>query len=184
MKNTLYIITGSPASGKTTLANKLSRQLGLPILSKDTIKEILFDDGTYSKQQYQQFDTTSYDLLFYFTNILLGQKISFILESNFKPHIHNAFFKKLQKKYSIRFIQILCIADTTELLRRYIERAHSNKRHPGHGDKNNINNVKKHFTSTQQKQFTFLDIPSRKIKIDTTSFRSVKIKAILGNELR
>ena len=37
------LICGAPASGKSTLARELSRALALPLMSKDDIKEILFD---------------------------------------------------------------------------------------------------------------------------------------------
>lgn len=37
------IISGGPGAGKTTLARPLARELDLPILSKDTIKEALFE---------------------------------------------------------------------------------------------------------------------------------------------
>jgi predicted kinase len=40
---TLILVTGPPASGKTTLAQPLARQLGVPLLGKDTVKEALFD---------------------------------------------------------------------------------------------------------------------------------------------
>ena len=51
-KSLLIIINGAPCTGKTTLGRKLAKQLRLPFLSKDGIKEVLFDtlgweDGGY-----------------------------------------------------------------------------------------------------------------------------------------
>lgn len=37
------MVTGLPASGKTALARLLSPALGLPLLSKDVVKEVHFD---------------------------------------------------------------------------------------------------------------------------------------------
>jgi predicted kinase len=37
------LVTGLPGSGKTSLATPLAAALGLPMLSKDTIKEALWD---------------------------------------------------------------------------------------------------------------------------------------------
>ncbi len=52
---TLVLVTGAPGSGKTTLAMPLARHLGLPLITKDTIKEALFDtlgtgDHTWSQR--------------------------------------------------------------------------------------------------------------------------------------
>ena len=39
----LVVVSGAPGAGKSTLAGPLAAALGLPLLSKDTIKETLFD---------------------------------------------------------------------------------------------------------------------------------------------
>lgn len=39
----LVVVTGLPGSGKSSLSNELAARLGLPLISKDRYKEILFD---------------------------------------------------------------------------------------------------------------------------------------------
>jgi predicted kinase len=39
----IVVVCGPPASGKTTLARAIADDLRLPLLSKDAVKEVLFD---------------------------------------------------------------------------------------------------------------------------------------------
>lgn len=41
--DTVIVVSGIPASGKTTLAHTIGERLRVPVISKDTIKEALFD---------------------------------------------------------------------------------------------------------------------------------------------
>ena len=43
MTAVLVLVTGPPASGKTTLARPLAAALGRPLIGKDLINEALFD---------------------------------------------------------------------------------------------------------------------------------------------
>jgi predicted kinase len=47
-ERSILIVSGAPASGKSTLAGALAEVFGYPLLSKDTLKESLFDSlGTH-----------------------------------------------------------------------------------------------------------------------------------------
>ena len=41
MRPLLVLVSGSPGSGKTTLARRLAGDLAMPLVGKDTIKEAL-----------------------------------------------------------------------------------------------------------------------------------------------
>ena len=52
----LLIVNGLPGSGKTTLSRELAPRLGLPLISKDDIKELLFDQlGWSDREQSKRF---------------------------------------------------------------------------------------------------------------------------------
>ncbi len=66
------LVTGIPAAGKSTMAETLAENLKLPVISKDTIKELLFDCvGFRSREEkVNQVDTTD------FSKINLGEIMS------------------------------------------------------------------------------------------------------------
>ena len=47
MKPLLVVISGAPGSGKTALSRRLAPELKLPLISKDTIKEVLLRPTLY-----------------------------------------------------------------------------------------------------------------------------------------
>ena len=50
----LLIVNGLPGSGKTTLSRELAPRLGLPLISKDDIKELLFDQLGWSDREHSK----------------------------------------------------------------------------------------------------------------------------------
>lgn len=59
-------VAGMPASGKSTIAVRISESLGIPMLSKDSIKEVLFDDlGFHSRAEKVQLGTAAMHILYY-----------------------------------------------------------------------------------------------------------------------
>ena len=46
------LVTGIPAAGKSTTAEFLAEHFGIPVISKDKIKELMFDDiGFHSREE-------------------------------------------------------------------------------------------------------------------------------------
>jgi predicted kinase len=131
----LIIITGLPGTGKTTLGRRLARDLTLPFLHKDGIKEILFDQLGWSDRAWSRtLGRATYALLYHFLEIELAARRSLIVESNFHPEHATGEFQAFRERYGFRPFQVLCKTDGQTLLARYAARTASGERHPGHVD--------------------------------------------------
>jgi predicted kinase len=131
----VLVVTGPPASGKSTLGLRLARDIGLPYLSKDLFKESLFDTlGWQDRAWSQRLGLASTRLLFRAAAALLEAGQSVALESNFYPRWDTPEFQALGHRYGCQFIQLVCSADPATLAARFEHRARSGERHPGHRD--------------------------------------------------
>ena len=73
MPSTIIIVTGRPAAGKSTLAKWLSQELKLPVVSKDNIREELFERlGWKDRKWAQELGKASVDMMFYFARAELA----------------------------------------------------------------------------------------------------------------
>lgn len=131
----VLIITGAPASGKSTIGRQLAALLGLPYLSKDLFKETLFDSlGSQDRAWSQRLGGASMALIYRSAEALLAAGQSIALESNFYAAWDTPQFLELGKRYRCQFVQVVCTAPGPVLVERYERRARSGERHPGHTD--------------------------------------------------
>lgn len=128
----LILIAGMPASGKTTFAKRLSAELQIPMVSKDEIKEIMFDNvGFHSRAEKVALGTLSMDIMYYFAESLMRIDKPVILENNFE-NISKPKLQQLIDKYDYTPITVLFGGDIETIYNRFIQRDKSPTRHRGH----------------------------------------------------
>lgn len=131
----LLLVTGLPATGKSTLARLLARRWGVPLLAKDRIKEPLIDAlGASDAAASRRLSDASFAVLFALACELLTAGASLVLEGNFRPLEHAVPLRDLLIEHGAVCAQIRCRTDEAERLRRLAARASDPSRHPGHRD--------------------------------------------------
>lgn len=129
----LLIITGLPATGKTTLARDLARRHALPLIAKDTIKEPLLD-MLEQRVASHELSNAAFAVMFSITRELLALGQSLVLEGNFRAGEHEAAVVAALPTEAPAIIQVLCTADEQERRSRLLSRVTDPNRHPGHRD--------------------------------------------------
>ena len=174
----LIIITGPPGAGKTTLARSLSQALNLPLISKDDVKDILFDTlGWKDRQWSMKLGEASFEILFHLLECQLKANKSAVVETAFIPQYHNERFLDLLGKYDFRPMHIVCTADYKVLYERFIKRTKSNERHPGHVD--HLMTYDQFVNLLSERKYASLDIEGSILEIDTTDFNTVDYEGLL-----
>jgi len=125
----IVLVSGAPGAGKSTLAHPLAHQLGFPLISKDCIKESLFDSlkGTPNDLSFsRRIGGAAMELLW----TLAEQCPNVVLEANFRPHseYERARIASLQGPIT----EIYCRCPLEEAARRFQERAQLPEHHPAH----------------------------------------------------
>lgn len=177
-KPTVVIVTGPPGSGKTTLARRLAADLRLPAIHKDAIKELLFDALGWSDRAWsRKLGVASIRLLFQFVATQLAAGGSVVAECNFVPQFATDDFRALQQRYGCVFCQVYCTAETETLVRRFLERAGTAERHPGHVE---LANREEFEASLRSGVCEPLPLDGPLIRVDTSDFAAVDYAAALA----
>jgi len=130
----LVIVSGPPATGKTTLAERLAPELGLFLLAKDDIKERLGDRlPAKSLSDSQRLGDATFHLLFHLANHAIRSGVSLLIESPFYRGFHEAELAPMVGRS--RAVLIHCYSPQDVAARRFRARAERGERHPVHFDK-------------------------------------------------
>ena len=154
----LLVVSGMPSSGKTTVAEGLARRLRLPLISKDEIKESLYDSlGAADVAASAHLGRAAYALIFAFARASLDSGASVLVEAN--------FFRDQEAEFmglpAHRLVQLHCQAPLAILSERYANRS----RHAGHHDTEKIRELPARFESGVHDA---LNLPGDLTELDTT----------------
>jgi len=154
----LVVVTGMPSSGKTTVAESLARELRLPLVAKDELKESLYDSlGAEDFASSARLGTAAFALIFAFARAMLASGVSLIVEANFFRD-QEPEFRKLPPH---RLLQLHCEAPLDVLVERYRAR----DRHHGHHDAEKITELPARFESGVHSP---LRLYGELVRLDTT----------------
>ena len=191
--NFLILVAGLPATGKTEFAKYLSRKMGIPMVSKDIIKEHLFDTvGFRTREEKVALGIAAMDLMYHFagTHLELGKPI--ILENNFEDTSRPGL-KKLIEKFNCKTIMVRFHTEIHVLSERFLARDKSPLRHRGHvinsrypeadgvssGETPEIS-FANYYDRMKQRGMEHFSVGGDEIIVDSTDFSKVSYEAIYG----
>ena len=189
------LVTGIPAAGKSTMAKVVSEKLKLPVISKDTIKELLFDNvGFQSRTEKVKLGIASMEIMYYVASQLMKAGQPFILENNFEYSSEQGM-KSLLEKYQYSVLTITLTGDYKVIYQRFLERENSPDRHRGHvvndcypeKKENNMKTLKAKTISyenfvcgIEKRGFDAFCVDGRQIKVDTTDFSKINMEELIS----
>ncbi len=188
------LVAGIPAAGKSTMAEVISERLKLPVISKDAIKELLFDNvGFQSRAEKVNLGIASMRIMYYAAGQLMKAGQPFILENNFESSEHE--MKSLLEKYQYSVLTITLTGDYEVIYQRFLERENSPGRHRGHvvndcypeKKENNLKTLKAKTISyenfvrgIERRGFDAFCVNGRQIKVDTTDFSKINMEELFS----
>jgi predicted kinase len=174
----LIIVSGPPCTGKTTLARRLAERFCLPLVTKDGIKETLFDClGWRDRAWSRQLGGASMEVLYLFAESLVAARQPCIVEGDFHAAFATPAFQRIQAEYPFLPIQINCVADPVVLAARFRARALSHERHPGHQDHLPTDSC---IDESIPRRTEPLDIGGVLMEVDTTDFDTVNYSVLFN----
>ena len=189
------LVTGIPAAGKSTMAEVVSEKLKLPVISKDNIKELLFDNvGFQSRAEKVKLGVASMEIMYYAAGQLMKAGQPFILENNFE-YSSKQGIQTFLEKYQYSALTITLTGDYKVIYQRFLKRESSPDRHRGHvvndcyperkekdpeTSRSKTISYESFVRGIEQRGFDAFCADGRLIKVDTTDFSKINMEELFS----
>lgn len=176
-KPLLIVVTGPPASGKTTLARILADKINCPLISRDELKEGLINTLSVPHSQLDKsVDLHVYDTFFEIINLLISKKISLIVDAAFQNKLWKPKLLDLLDEAEIKII--ICKTNLDLIKYRFADRLSNNSdRERYHGDQS-LNSSKEQFSELTE-NYKPVNINAPTLQVDTTNNYDPTIEEII-----
>lgn len=172
----IIIIEGYLASGKSAFALRLSKQINIPYLVKDTFKIALCKHiSVTNREESSLFSAVTFDAMMYVTERMFETGSPVIIEGNFVPagvkDVDEAgMIKQLIDHYGYTPLTFKFSGDTQVLYERFVEREKTSER----GQVNKIGvDVPYNIFEQWCHNLDAFDVGGKIVRVDTTDFGTV-----------
>lgn len=123
MRPTLIVVSGPPASGKTTLAHALAQAVHCPAICRDEIKEGLVsgtESETFVPERGDAANQVATAAFFDVVELLVQRGVTVVAEAAFQHHRWAPWITRVSELANIRIVN--CEADVAVVHRRRVRR--------------------------------------------------------------
>ncbi|MFI1648252.1 AAA family ATPase [Streptomyces avidinii] len=130
----LAVVSGPPATGKTTLARELAQHLGCPAIMRDEIKQgMVMNHPGHDPDGDDPLNIPALEAFFATVTLLLRAGTSVVAEAAFQDRLWSLGLEPLMKIADLRIIR--CTTPALTIAQRITDRAHCDSHRAAHGDK-------------------------------------------------